>query len=625
MQRTSSSDSIRSARQRFFDAGLAPRGLVSDTIEQSWRRCRAFGLSADSRLDTGPVEQAALRALHEQYEDLCRLCRPEMEALYSDAQATGSLVILTAPNGLILDAMGNAEFLDKAARVALQPGVVWSEDHTGTNAIGTALHERHPVEVRGAEHYFAAHRVLSCSASPILDGRGRVVGLLDLSGEARVHHIHAMGMVRFAVDQIERRLLERELAGREVIRLHPDPALLGTHREGVLVFEDHHLVAANRYALEMLGVDWQEVGRCRYNSLFESARPKGDGVQSLRGPGGAEFKAQCDRVPARLGRTPGPREAALPAQRVKPFFDATMQQALDRHARLINADIPVLLQGETGTGKEIIAHELHRRSQRSSGPFVAVNCAALPEALIESELFGYRPGAFTGARREGATGRLREADGGVLFLDEIGDMPTALQSRLLRVLQEREITPLGGGRCVSVDITVVAASHRNLKSDVDAGRFRADLYYRIAQATLHLPPLREQPDLEVLVATLWKDLGGDKAGMPLEPMALERLARHPWPGNMRQLLGTLRTLIALGQPGKPVTLDDLPEDIRKASTPITAQASMPCTRSGIPRMQQLQRNTVRMALDACDGNVSEAARRLGISRSTIYRKLDERD
>jgi transcriptional regulator of acetoin/glycerol metabolism len=254
-----------------------------------------------------------------------------------------------------------------------------------------------------------------------------------------------------------------------------------------------------------------------------------------------------------------------------------------------------------------------------------VNCAALPEALIESELFGYRPGAFTGARREGATGRLREADGGVLFLDEIGDMPTALQSRLLRVLQEREITPLGGGRCVSVDITVVAASHRNLKSDVDAGRFRADLYYRIAQATLHLPPLREQPDLEVLVATLWKDLGGDKAGMPLEPMALERLARHPWPGNMRQLLGTLRTLIALGQPGKPVTLDDLPEDIRKASTPITAQASMPCTRSGIPRMQQLQRNTVRMALDACDGNVSEAARRLGISRSTIYRKLDERD
>ena len=149
-----------------------------------------------------------------------------------------------------------------------------------------------PIEVRGAEHFFSAHRVLSCSASPILDGRGRTIGVLDLSGEARVHPGHAMGLVRFAVDQIERRLLERDLAGREVIRLHPDAALLGTHREGILVFEDQHLVAANRYALRMLDINWSEIGHCRYDALFESASRGKPGIQTLRSTGGREFQAR---------------------------------------------------------------------------------------------------------------------------------------------------------------------------------------------------------------------------------------------------------------------------------------------------------------------------------------------
>ncbi|GAB3028548.1 sigma-54-dependent Fis family transcriptional regulator [Oleiagrimonas citrea] len=621
MRRTLSTDSIRSARRRFFEAGLPPRGLVSDTIAQSWNRCRALGLASDARLDAGPLEQAAVRALRERYEELCRLCRPEMEALYTDAQATGSVVMLTAPDGLILDAMGSADFLDKAARVSLRPGVTWSEDHTGTNAIGTALHDKRAVEVRGAEHYFGAHRVLSCSASPILDGRGRIVGLLDLSGEASVHHVHALGMVRFAVDQIERRLLERELAGREVIRLHADAALLGTHREGVLVFEDHHLVAANRYALDMLGVDWDEVGRCRYSSLFESAQPRGRGVQELRGPGGIAFQAQRDVIPARLPRT-ARRSAApsTPTKRIAPLFDDAMRDALQRHARLLDADIPVLLQGETGSGKEVAARELHRRSRRADAPFVAINCAALPENLIESELFGYRPGAFTGARREGATGLLRDADGGVLFLDEIGDMPAALQTRLLRVLQEREITPLGGGRATPVDFAVIAASHRDVAADVESGRFRADLYYRIAQTTLCLPPLREQADLADRITQLWRALGGDDQNMPLAPQTLQHLAALSWPGNMRQLIGALRTLLALGTPGQTITPEDLPANLQPARE--TGRAMPTRLADGdVPAMEQLQREAMRAALDACHGNVSAAARRLGISRSTLYRKL----
>jgi len=615
--RQQSVESVRSARHRFFEAGQSPRGLISDTIIESWRRCRASGLAAERRIDSGPIERAALEALRQQYEDLRLLCRPEIEALYTDAKATGSIVILTAPSGLILEALGNAEFLDKAARVALRPGVSWSEEHTGTNAIGTALHERHSVEVRGAEHYFGAHRMLSCSASPIFDGRGRTVGILDLSGEASVHHVHALGMVRFAVDQIERRMLERELAGREVIRLHPDAALLGTHREGVLVFEEQRLVAANRYALEMLGASWDELDRCRYDTLFESARPAGVRVQPLRGPGGVEFQARCDLVPSHLTK-PRRVRSVVPARDLAPLFDAELDAELGRGVRLLQADIPLLLQGETGTGKEVAARELHRRSNRASGPFVAVNCAALPENLIEAELFGYRPGAFTGARREGTHGLLREADGGVLFLDEIGDMPLLLQSRLLRVLQEREVAPLGGGRTVAVDFAVIAATHRALDADVASGRFRPDLYYRIAQAQLRLKPLREHPARGALILELWRELGGDAAGIRFDALALARLGAHAWPGNMRQLIGALRALLALATPGASIGVDDLPQEYRESTT-IAATAAR--DERGVAPLQALARDAMQGALRVCVGNVSEAARRLGVSRSTLYRRL----
>jgi transcriptional regulator of acetoin/glycerol metabolism len=618
MHQLGSNESVRSARHRFFDVGQSPRGLISDTIIDSWRRCRASGLAAEQVIEIGPIERAAFEVLRQQYEDLRRLCRPEVEALYSDAKATGSMVILTAPTGLILDALGNAEFLDKAARVALRPGVTWNEEHTGTNAIGMALHERRPVEVRGAEHYFGAHRMLSCSASPILDGRGRTVGVLDMSGEASVHHVHALGMVRFAVDQIERRMLERELAGREVIRLHPDAALLGTHREGVLVFEEHKLVAANRYALEMLGVDWSEIGRCRYDALFDSARPSGSRVQPLRGMGGIEFQARRDLVPAHLVR-PQKTRAAAPARNVAPVFDSTLDAELQRGVRLLEADIPILLQGETGTGKEVAARELHRRSNRAAAPFIAVNCAALPESLIESELFGYRPGAFTGARREGARGLLRDADGGVLFLDEIGDMPLPLQSRLLRVLQEREVAPLGGGKAVAVDFVVIAATHHDLDGEVAANRFRSDLYYRIAQARVRLKSVREHAARGELILELWRALGGEEAGMKLEALALARLAAYDWPGNMRQLIGVLRSLMALGDAGAMIGVDALPAEVRDARAPLPA----PATRDerGVSPLEMLERDAMQAALQACGGNVSEAARRLGVSRSTLYRRL----
>jgi transcriptional regulator of acetoin/glycerol metabolism len=309
----------------------------------------------------------------------------------------------------------------------------------------------------------------------------------------------------------------------------------------------------------------------------------------------------------------------VPARDVAPVFDAAFDAELERGVRLLQADIPILLQGETGCGKEVAARELHRRSNRCAGPFVAVNCAALPENLIEAELFGYRSGAFTGARREGAPGLLREANGGVLFLDEIGDMPLPLQSRLLRVLQEREVVPLGGGRAVAVDFAVVAATNRDLDGDVASGRFRPDLYYRIAQARLRIRSLREHDARGPLILELWRALGGDAADMKLGALALARLTAFDWPGNLRQLLGVLRTLMALGTPGQPVCADALPHEIGQPKPAPPRPA--PAIERGVASLDALEREAMQSALQACRGNVSKAARRLGVSRSTLYRRL----
>ncbi len=614
-------ESINTARRSFFDGGLEPRGLVPDNILASWHRCRQQGLVANACPDVAPVERHALSEMQERYEALRRMCRPELETLYASANQAGSIVILTAPDGFILDALGNTDFLDKAARVALRPGSPWNESVTGTNAIGTALIERCAVEVHGGEHYYAPHRVLSCSASPIFDPHGNVVGVLDLSGESSVHHLHALGMVQLAVEQIEHRLFEGHFDRTDIVRIQPDPDLLGTAREGMLVFEAHRLVAANRHALRLLGVDWSELGKRRYDELFASALPRPGSLADMRCQNGEMLHAWRDALSYNSIAPRVPRNArARPARAPVAVFSAALDAEIDRSVRLLNADIPLLLQGETGTGKEVVARELHKRSQRAGMPFVAVNCAALPENLIESELFGYMPGAFTGARREGAPGLLRSADGGILFLDELGDMPLGTQSRLLRVLQEREVTPLGGSRAHAIDITVVAATHRDLATAVERGEFRADLYYRIAQSTLRLPALRGHPEIAAVIRQLWHALGAEQIPMHLHPTLVKDLASMSWPGNQRQLVGLLRSFMALGEVGSTLTIDDLPADMKK---PPSTTAPMATDLSG--DLHAIGQQAIDLAISACDGNVAAAARKLGVSRSTIYRRLIPQD
>jgi sigma-54 dependent transcriptional regulator, acetoin dehydrogenase operon transcriptional activator AcoR len=304
--------------------------------------------------------------------------------------------------------------------------------------------------------------------------------------------------------------------------------------------------------------------------------------------------------------------------------DARWRSAADKARRVVAKPIPVLIQGESGVGKELFARALHASGPRRGAPFVAINCGAIPESLIESELFGYVAGAFTGARKEGSLGRLREADGGTLFLDEIGDMPLALQTRLLRVLQERTVTPVGAGKAVPVDFALVCATHSKLAEAAEQGSFRQDLYYRINGLTVQLPALRERTDFCALTERLLADLSPERE-VQLAPELLARLSVFAWPGNLRQYASVLRTACAMLLDAED-TLDwaHMPDDLVDALRVGQVVKAVPLESAFSQAPQSLQAlgdAAIQQALEAAHGNVSLAARQLGISRQTLYRKL----
>ena len=621
------SDAIKAARQQFFGEGRLPDVPLSLYVGRSWQRCLQW---VDKRLPgPEPLGRGDFQARREAARQLIEMALPEIETLAGQMNNSHSVLILTDEQGLIVEEQGNTDFLRRAQRVALQPGVDWSEPHCGTNAIGTALVEREALEVRGAEHFLDANKILSCAAAPILSSRGEVLGVLDVSGDASQLHLHALALVKLASQQIEHRLIHAAARGRRLLRFHTKAPMLGTPREAALLLEDDRIVGASPTALEILGLDWKQVLDQPLDRLFDSRwRSLGHQQGSLRTHRGLAFVAQMQAgAPAPHAVVSDTR--AQPSSRGELQADNTIEPLLARALRVLDAGGSVLLQGETGVGKDVFAGLLHGRSRRARGPFVALNCAALPETLIESELFGYAEGAFTGAQRKGRIGRVREADGGVLFLDEIGDMPLLLQARLLRVLQERSVTPLGDGRSVAVDFSLICATHHDLQAMVDAGEFRADLYYRLQDYTVALPALRERKDIGELIDRLFEQAGAAASGLSLTREARDELARRPWPGNLRQLASTLRTLVALAEPGDVIGRDQLPPcvpapggNVMASATAIPSQAAHA---DAVPLgLRERTAEAIDRALAAHEGHIAAAARELGVHRSTIYRHLAQR-
>jgi transcriptional regulator of acetoin/glycerol metabolism len=630
---------IRTAREQLLDGGHLPEGVLPESIQRSWERCIETGLAVNLRPETEPAAMQQLNELRERNSRLLTQAQPEMESLYSHIAGTQSMVILSDADGTILHALGDQDFMSKAQRVALQPGVSWREDISGTNAIGTALIEKNPVFVMGGEHYFEQNAFLNCSASPILDPHGSIIGVLDLSGDHRQPQEHTMALVRMSALMIENRLFNAGFAADITIRFHTRPEFIGTLWEGIAVFSpDGKLLAINRTGAFQLGLDEQQAAGTEFESLFELSLPKfldiarralsSKSILVLKN--GLRLHAKADpgmhtlatavSMPGLMQERPAATEKTkteMTALDRLDTGDGVLRLALQRARKALGHDIPVLIEGETGTGKELLAKAIHESGQRRQGAFVAINCASIPEGLIESELFGHEEGAFTGARRRGAVGRIQQAHGGTLFLDEVGEMPLPLQARLLRVIQEREIVPLGSNKRIEVDIAIIAATNQRLRERVQQGLFREDLYYRLNGLRLSLPPLRERTDLPALIERILHDDLGRK-DVVLQPEVLDLMRRHPWRGNVRQLFNVLRSALVFME-DRTLGTAHLPEDFLEELTD-GIESQQPVEQPADASWSETEAALIRQALAAHRGNMAAAARQLGISRATIYRK-----
>ena len=613
-------------------------------IERSWIRClEDYHLDPAMIRPPEIVDSATLRERADALGSLLDVAKHEMADLFRQLSGDRLAVVLTDHEGMVMHAVGDASFMHSAAGAGLREGAIWSEERQGTNGMGTAAKERATVVVHRNEHFLAANTLLSCTASPIFDSTGRLVAVLDVSSRSELPQQHSMALISMAAQMIENRDFLNRYTSAVSLRFHSRAEFVYTLGEGMVAFSpEGRVLAANQSALVQLGLrDPAELVGRRFEELFSSsledmvARSLANTLHPVPvfglGRGTPRFFGVA-QAPAAARRYPFAAPAAAPAAtegRRKPastslldslqLGDSVVAAAISRARRVLDRDVPILIYGETGSGKEVFAKALHEASQRASGSFVAVNCAALPETLIESELFGYKSGAFTGAGREGRRGKIAQANGGTLFLDEIGDMPLGLQAKLLRVLEDREVYALGSEVPVRVDIQVVSATHCDLRAMADEGRFRKDLYFRLMGLAVTMPPLRERGDRAALVRRLLEEESGRPSPEIAAP-ALALLEAYDWPGNLRQLRRVLRVATALAGDAA-ITHEHLPAEIVAAERKATNDTAVTRPEATLNPIEAAERDALIEALTRKRWNVSGLAQELGVSRNTLYRKM----
>lgn len=601
-------------------------------IEDSWSRCERYGLQPHSIPSFGQPAERDVNELLERQRSLVQTTQREVLPYYENILSNSSCLILLADSaGRLLESWGDRRFVDPSQQRGFNPGASWMERDTGTNAIGTALASGQAVHIQRDEHFLKANRYLSGAASPIFDAQRQLIAVLDVSSDSYLPPSHTLGMVKMMTQSVENRLI-LNLFNDDYFQLtfNTGQDNLDSQWAGLLVFDESGLiVSANRRADNLLGVT---LTRTRIDQLFDVPllqllNQLEEQPMLLRAMGRHRFHGLVRRP---LRPRVQPRDFRKPSRSGQHLELADIDQGdpqvnkVVRQAQLmLEKDVPVLVHGETGVGKEVLVKALHAASSRASSPLIAVNCAAIPAELIESELFGYEKGAFTGAHQKGSLGLIRKADGGILFLDEIGDMPLSLQARLLRVLQDRSVQPLGGGAPFPVDFRLICATNRSLREEVENGRFRQDLFYRVSGLSVELPPLRHRRDRQALIQRIWEQHREPQQWAGLTPDVQRLLDSHPWPGNLRQLSSVIQVALALAG-DQPVRAEHLPDDFF-VDLDVAGDRALPTNISSkvakVTPPPVAVNQPLRSQFEACRGNVSHLARHLGVSRNTLYKRL----
>lgn len=624
--------------ERFVIAGDEEpqnRAFVLD----SWKRCRNGGTNPHHNAAAKVVKESDVQELwnrHLLHETLV----PYIFSLSDTMLPSRHLVVFADAQGLLLTVAGDTSIQSAAERMNFVPGSQWLEENAGTNAIGTALALKAPVQIFAAEHYCAPVHGWTCSAAPITDpATHEILGVIDLTGMREYHHPHSLAVVQSIARAVEDRLrdvleLERFTIFGEYLELyarHPDIALIALDRGGQVIRSstgvwDQGWIDANNQ-LQHLPPDYRQM---EDGTVWEVSGPHERWKWVLH-----HCHRQQERIgsviqalpvqplhgkPAALGIRGKRSKEELPMALASfnhlvgtaPNFTRMIAQA----KKVSRYDFPVLLLGETGTGKELLAQAIHSASRHAAGPFVAVNCGAIPAELIGSELFGFEGGSFTGAAREGRAGKFEAAEGGTIFLDEIGELPVSMQPYLLRVLDTGEVARIGGQGAVHVSVRVIAATNQHLEAMVAAGTFREDLFYRLNVIPIVLPPVRERPGdaIQILEHFLVRMAQQNGEHVPaISPGVAALFEHYPWQGNVREIRNLAERLMAAGPHNMAITVEDLPASMQEAGH--TAQRSSP------EILKQQENAWIWHVLEDCGGNVTQASRRLGIHRSTLYRKL----
>lgn len=574
-------------------------------LSESWLRSQGAGLCEADSPQEMRLDRTALENRHYHHKQLITLVEQHALPLFSQLMShTKSRLILSDNEGYVLCHWGVSQYSDKLANVALDVGVNWQEQHKGTNAIGTALTAKKVISVVGDQHYIKQHRFMSCTASPIFSPTGEMVGAIDITTEQQKHTQQTLLLVSSLAQKVETALLCHLPDSHYRIDLAQQASLINSGWQGIVIADSGgKILGINAMAKKLL-----------------KAPKVGEDIEQYIGKQWAPNDTVAQHYDLHLkARTINPVKAQVQGHQVAVRFkDPKLERAWQQANKVVTKSIPLLVLGETGVGKEQFVTKLHSQSKRRDDAFVAVNCAALPADLVESELFGYHSGAFTGAHRNGYLGKIRQADGGFLFLDEIGEMPLSTQSRLLRVLQEKEVTPVGSNHSYQVDIQVVAATHTDLQTLVEQGQFRQDLFYRLNGLQVTLPPLRLRTDIERIIHKLHRKYRVNE--QCIATSLLEKLLAYRWPGNLRELDNLMQVVCLLSEGEPVINWDHLPDHLQQSLAekhvdPLLAVVSQD------NELESVLNSNIIASYAKFQGNVTHCAKQLGISRNTLYRKL----
>ncbi|MEK6265131.1 MAG: sigma-54-dependent Fis family transcriptional regulator [Clostridium sp.] len=641
--------------QLFVSEGVLDKKGLRDIISKSWERCKLYGIDPYENNFSVDITEDDLKKKYKEFSPLLETAKPLMQTLYNLIQNSDFMIRVTDGDGYVLEHIGDDSLIHHHDFLVLQDGYNISEDVIGTNAIGLSLITGEPIQVLGGEHYLYKYHKWTSSACPIKDEDNGILGVLSITGNYEFVHPHTLGMVVAAAKAIEKEMkLENSNKKLKIVN-EQFYQITESISEGIIRIDSHgEITSMNRFARKLLGYN----GKGKYNLHISDvlstnckkdilgAVNKGKGYQEeeidFTTKSGTNKTCIVSVTPIRLfspsdlgGGVITFKENKAVLSMINKIVGANARFTFDdifgkseniAHSIKIATiasknDATILLQGESGTGKEMFAQAIHNASRRKDRPFVFLNCGAIPRNLVSSELFGYVEGAFTGAKRGGHPGKFELADGGTIFLDEIGDMPLDVQVSLLRVLEERNVVRVGGHDVIPINVRVIAASNKDLKKEVALGKFRSDFFYRINVMPIYINSLRERKeDIKIFIDYFYEEFceSNDKNIKKIHESFYEGMINYNWPGNVRELQNVMQLVLNIAENNSVLTGVNLPSYIREKENVGET--------SGIKQLltlEQIEKNTIMQTLIDVNDNMAAASRILGIGRSTLYRKMEK--